>query len=168
MGPPITTPSTGAPALTKLVNPRARTRSSASNMRLIIAIADGPVAEPNAADSVRKRIIVSGFHAIAVRSANTPAPSRPIRKIFFWPYTSPALPAAGPTTPNTSIGPVIAHEMIDGVVPRSLAMSTCDTARIVTVTATVKRPARATASTNQRSGRPSFPPSFSTVFRRSR
>ena len=77
-GPPRTTPSTGEPAVTKLHHPSAVNRSSASNMRLIWAIAAGAVADPKPADNVRNRMSDPASHAKAVAMAKTAAPRRPM------------------------------------------------------------------------------------------
>ena len=76
-GVPATTPSTGAPAVTKLQYPSGLTRSSARNIRLIYAIAEGPVAAPAAADNVRNTISETAFHAKPLINEKIPAKSKP-------------------------------------------------------------------------------------------
>ena len=76
-GPPITTPSTGAPAVTKLHRPIGRTRSCGSNNRLMYAIAAGPVAEPATADIRRKKTIDGALHAKTVANAKRPEKASP-------------------------------------------------------------------------------------------
>src|SRR3954464_9836603 len=114
----------------------------------MIAMAGGAVAAPNDADSVRKAMRDAALHATAVARAKMPAPANPTRKTFLWPHMSPALPKAGPTTPNASIGPVMTHDRVVSSDPMSWAMSTSDTASNVMVTLTVNRPTRATISTD--------------------
>ena len=77
IGPPMTTPNTGAPAVTKLQSPSGRTRSFGSNNLLTYAIAAGPVAEPAVADNSLNTTIEMAFHANTVMPAKRPANNRP-------------------------------------------------------------------------------------------
>lgn len=114
------------------------------------AIADGPHADPADADRMRNAIIVGALHASAVSAAKTPAASKPVTNTRLWPHRSPALPKAGPTTPNASIGPVIAQLSTLTDESNSSAMRCSDTTRIVTVKLTVNRPPSTTHSTAHR------------------
>ena len=115
-------------------------------MRLMNAIAAGPVAEPAVAESVRNKIIVVAFHAMAVSAAKIDAPRRPRRKRRLWPHRSPALPKAGPTTPKASIGPVSAQLMVDVSEFKSVATVSSETTRMVIVALTANSPERTTMS----------------------
>ena len=144
-GTPATTPSTGAPAVTKLHTPRGRTRSCGSNKRFVNAIADGPVAEPQAADRVRKAMSSGAFGASAASPAKIPAPSRPPTNTRLWPIRSPSVPNAGPTTANTSIGAVIDQLTTLTLEPRSSATVSSTTTSSVIVKLTVNAPDSSTA-----------------------
>ncbi len=144
-GTPATTPSTGAPAVTKLHTPSGRTRSCGSNILLVNAIAEGPVAEPQAAESVRSTMSAGAFGANAARPAKIPAPSRPPTKTRLCPNKSPSVPNAGPTTAKTSIGPVIVQLTTLTLEPRSLATVSSTTTSSVMVKLTVNAPASSTA-----------------------
>jgi hypothetical protein len=143
IGPPATTPSTGAPAPTSDHSPIAFTRSLAGTERIIIAMDAGPVAAPSAAPSTRNAISDDAFHASAVSAANTAAPARPITYTRLAPYTSTALPSTGPRTPNASSGPVMIQVSVALSDPMSSAIVPSDTDRIVIVNPTANRPASA-------------------------
>ena len=101
------------------------------------AIAAGPVADPAAALSVRNPMSEMSFHANALASENTPAPISPYTNTRLWPHRSPALPNAGPTTPNASSGAVIVQLMMVTVLPRSSATVFSETTNSVMVKLTV-------------------------------
>ena len=143
-GAPNTTPSTGAPAVTKLHKPSGRTRSLGSNNRLMYAIAAGPVAEPAVADNKRNTTIEVAFHAKTVSPANTPAKNRPNTYTFLCPYRSPIFPYAGPTTPKANIGPVMDQFKTLTDEFRSREIVSSDTTRTVMVELVVNNPARTT------------------------
>ncbi len=79
IGPPITTPITGAPAPIIDQNPSAFTRCSRGNTRLMMANEAGPVAAPSTAPSTRNRMSDPAFQASALHAAMTAAPNRPTR-----------------------------------------------------------------------------------------
>jgi len=79
IGPPATTPSTGAPAPTIDQNPSALTRCSLGKMRLMMANEAGPVAAPSTAPSTRKAMSDPALHATALAAAMHAAPNRPHR-----------------------------------------------------------------------------------------
>ena len=144
-GTPATTPSTGAPAVTKLHTPSGRTRSCGSKRRLVNAMPAGPIAEPHAAESVRSTMSEIAFGASAARPANTPAPSRPKTKTRLCPSRSPSVPNAGPTTANTSIGAVIDQLTTLTVESRSRATVSSTTTSRVMAKLTVNAPDNSTA-----------------------
>ena len=60
---------------------------------------------------------------------------------------SPSLPTAGPTTAKASSGPVMTQVRVLSLVSRSSAIPGIDTARIVIVKVTVRRPNSVVART---------------------
>ena len=114
------------------------------------AIADGLVAEPKPAESTRKTIRLSGLHATALSSPNTPARRRPPMNTRRCPHRSPALPNAGPITPNERSGPVIVHDITETDVPRSAAIVGRDTTSNVIERPTVNTLAKSTSRVNLR------------------
>ena len=143
-GTPATTPMTGAPAVTKLHMPSGRTRSCGSYMRFVNAIADGPVAEPHAAERVRNKINIGALGAKAVRPAKIPAPSRPPTNTRLCPIKSPSLPKAGPITAKANIGAVIDQLTTLTVDFKSAATVSNTTTSKVTVKLTVNTPLKST------------------------
>src|SRR4051812_41718316 len=111
------------------------------------AIDDGPAAAPAAAERTRNAISDGADQAEAMPMANRPAAPTPTRYVRLCPQRSPALPAAGPTMPKASIGPVMTQVRVVFDEPRSTAIRVRETARIVMVKPTVKRPNRAVART---------------------
>ena len=77
------------------------------------------------------------FHANALTKENSAAPTKPYTNTRLWPHKSPALPNAGPTTPNASNGPVIVQLIMLTVLPRSSATVFSDTTSNVMVKLTV-------------------------------
>ena len=113
-------------------------------MRLVNAIADGPVAEPHAAERVRNKINIGALGAKAVRPAKIPAPSKPPTKTRLCPIKSPSLPKAGPITAKANIGAVIDQLTTLTVDFKSTATVSNTTTSKVMVKLTVKTPLRST------------------------
>jgi hypothetical protein len=113
-----------------------------------MAMDAGPAAAPIAAPKTRNTINDVASHASDVNSAKTPAPRTPTRYRRRWPHTSPALPNAGPTTPNASSGPVMTHVRVASLASRSPAMVGMETASRVMVKLTANSPDSTVARTS--------------------
>ena len=109
-------------------------------------MADGPVAAPAVAASVRNKISDHAFQDTTDSTEKKVAKVIPSTNTRLCPQRSPAFPYAGPTTPNASIGAVITQLKMNAVVFRSFAMVSSETTSKVIGNDTVNRQVRITMS----------------------